>query len=173
MKGNDVKTFFELTPEQRDQVRVQWSNWQPFDFYYHEGRAGMLISRVRISAGNLRHFVALHPAFGYQLYSADGNLVGVVRWTGETWTINGAEIGYTEVQQFVERWYRDGKEVLMWQCFCPDCLNTDAKRMGEYVGDAPITHGLCNAGGAKMMLEVQRDLDASWRTSEQWAAQPV
>jgi hypothetical protein len=152
-----VKTFFELTPRQKDQVSVQWSNWQPYDFHYTEGRDGMLISRTRISAVNLRTFVVLHPAFGYQLYSSEHKLVGVVRFDGEVWTVNGAAMDYSDAHELVERWYRDGKEVLLWQCMCQDCWTAEAKRLGVYV-DAPITHGLCAVGGAKVILETQREM---------------
>jgi hypothetical protein len=144
---------------------VQWSNWQPFDFYYTEGRDGSVISRWRIPAGNLRYFVALHPAFGYQLFSyPETQLVGVVRWGGENWTVNGAIMEYFEAHELVERWYRDGKEVLLWQCFCPACNTADAKRLAAYV-NAPITHGVCAAGGAEMILQVNRELDESFRAN--------
>jgi hypothetical protein len=152
-----VKTFFELTPRQRDQVAVQWSNWQPYDFYYTEGRDGLLISRTRIPAESLRTFVALHPAFGYQLYSSQHKLVGVVRFDGEVWTVNGAAMDYSDARGLVERWYRDGKEVLLWQCLCSDCWTSEVKRLGLYV-DARITHGLCPVGGAKLILETKREM---------------
>lgn len=125
----------------------------------------MLISRIRIPPGSLKHYVVLHPSFGYQLYSAASRLVGVVRWDGEHWSVNGAAMDYEDAHGLVERWYRDGKPVLLWQCCCEECQTPHVKRMAEYV-DAPITHGVCAAGGAKMILQTNRELDELLKQQE-------